>query len=186
LIRCLLRNSSEYPWGAAQSLLQYKDSTVFLDGVNAAMRRNAPGSLTVAYFAAKAGKEAVLPDGLALALRMVQRAQQAPLGELQPAAQLILNYGSDAQFEALTAALRRFKTEDENAYRALWGAAAYGVNRREVDLARVLIDDRRPGFITMRYCDVAAFAVQRFAGLDFGKDRDARVARAAAWLAAHR
>ncbi len=192
LIRCLLRNAAVYHWGAANALMQYKDSTVFLDGVTAAMRRSAPGSLTIASAAAKAGKEAVLPDALDLAVRLVQRVVLSPVHELQPAAQLILTYGDAARFHALVAALVRFKWEDENFYRDLWGASAYGQNPRELALAAVLLDDKRPGFVTLRYCDVAAYAVQRLSGQDFGTkrdmspaERDATVARAAVWLAAH-
>jgi hypothetical protein len=192
LIRCLLRNAGEYSWGAANALLQYKDSTVFLDGVNAAMRRNAAGTMTVAWFAAKAGKQAVLPDGLDFAVRLVERKSASPLREIHPAVQMILTYGDAAHFDALVRAVARFQKEDESFYRELWGAAGYGVNRRELALARVLIGDKRPGFVTLRYCDVAASVVQRLSGQDFGVTqqmpqaaRDAAVGRAAAWLAAH-
>ena len=192
LIRCLLRNAGAYSWGAANALLQYKDSTVFLDGVNAAMRRNAPGTMTIAWFAAKAGKQAVVPEALDLAVRLVERSATSSAREIQPAVQLLLALGDAAHFDALVSALVRFKHEDENFYRELWGAAGYGVNRRELALARILIDDKRPGFVTLRYCDVAASVVQRLSGQDFGMkqqrslaQRDAVVGRAAAWLAGH-
>ena len=192
LIRCLLRHAADFPWNAGMSLVQYRDSTVFIDGVNAAMRRNAAGSLTVAYVSVKAGQQAVLPAALELAGRIVEHAISSPAGELQPAVQLILNYGDAAQFDALVSTLARSKRENENFYRDLWSAAAYDANRRQLALAAVLIDDKRPGFHTLRYCDVAASTVQRFSGQDFGikqemspAARDAAVARAAVWLAAH-
>jgi hypothetical protein len=65
-------------------------------------------------------------------------------------------------------------------------------SRRELRVAAVLIDDRRPGFRTLRYCDVAAATVERLSGQAFGikremtlEDRDRAVARAAAWLDSH-
>jgi hypothetical protein len=191
LIRCLLRNSGAYAWGAAVTLVDFKDSTVLIDGLNAAMRRNKPGSMTVAHFILNAGQRAVLPEALELAQRLVNTMSgHGP--ELQAAAQLILKEGDGRQFEALAATLARLKQEDENRYRELWGAAAYGQNRRELRLAAILIDDRRFGFGTLRYCDVAAGEVQRISGVSFGiaqqmtpAARDSAVAGAAAWLKAH-
>jgi hypothetical protein len=172
--------------------VQYKDSTVLIDGLNQAMRRNATGSITIAYLIVKAGQRAVLPAALDLAERLVNRAGVPRTGELQPAAQLIVTYGEDRHFDALAGALGRFKRENENAYRDLWGAAAFGSNQRGLRLAAILLDDRRPGFVTLRYCDVAAGAVAALSGQNFGisqdmplADRDRAVARASAWIAAH-
>jgi hypothetical protein len=74
----------------------------------------------------------VLPDAIALATKIVQRQTTQRALELQPAAQLLLNYGDQAQFAVLTSALQRFQSEDESYYRELWGAAAYGQNPREL------------------------------------------------------
>jgi hypothetical protein len=191
LIRCLLRNAPAYAWGAAVTLADFKDSTVLIDGLNAAMHRDQPGSMTVAHFILNAGQRAVLPEALELAQRIVNRLT-APSPELQAAAQLILKEGNDRQFEALVSLLARWKQEDEKRYRALWSAAAYGQNPRELRLAAILIDDRRYGFGTLRYCDVAAGEVQMISGVKFGlsqemslEERDHVVARAAAWLKDH-
>lgn len=191
LIRCLLRNARAYAWGAAVTLVDFKDSTVLIDGLNAAMHRDQPGSMTVAHFIVNAGQRAVLPNALELAQRIVNRLT-APSPELQAAAQLILKEGNDRQFEALVSLLARWKQEDEKRYRALWSAAAYGQNPRELRLAAILIDDRRYGFGTLRYCDVAAGEVQMISGVKFGlsqetsiEERDHVVARAAAWLKDH-
>jgi hypothetical protein len=191
LIRRLLRHSGDYAWGAANALVQYKDSTVLIDGLNRAMRRNAAGSITIAYFIVKAGQQAVAPEALDLAVRLVNRAAVLGTGELPAAAQLIVTDGDDRHFDALAAALGRFKRENENAYRDLWGAAAFGSNRRGLRLAAILLDDRRPGFVTFRYCDVAAGAVAALSGQNFGisrdmplAGRDRAVARASAWIAA--
>jgi hypothetical protein len=191
LIRALLRNADTYAWGAAMTLVDFKDSTVLIDELNAAMKRNAGGSLTIAYFVIKAGQRAVLPEALEMAQRVLSRADAAH-EDLMPAAQLILNYGDDRQFAGLAATLARLKHENENRYRELWGTVGYGQNPRELRLAAILIDDRRPGFGTLRYCDVAAGVVQRLSGVKLGvsqemtpQERDAAVARAAVWLAAH-
>ncbi len=191
LIRRLLRNSGAYAWGAAVTLVDFKDSTVLIDGLNAAMRRDQPGSMTVAYIVTNAGQRAVLPEALELAQRIVNRfTVYSP--ELQAAAHLILKEGNDRQFEGLASLLARWKREDETRYRALWSAAAYAQNPRELRLAAILIDDRRYGFGTFRYCDAAAGVVQQISGARFGvsqemsiEQRDRAVAGAAAWLKAH-
>jgi hypothetical protein len=92
-------------------------------------------------------------------------------------------------YSGLVSLLARWKREDEKRYRALWSAAAYGHEPRELRLAAILIDDRRYGFGTLRYCDVAAGEVQMISGVKFGlsqqaslDERDRAVARAAAWL----
>jgi hypothetical protein len=192
LIRCLLRNAPAYAWGAAVTLVDFKDSTVLIDGLNAAMHRDQPGSMTVAHFIVNAGQRGVLPEALELARRIVDRITAAPFPELQAAAQLTLKEGSERQFEALVSLLARWKQEDEKRYRALWSATAYGQNPRELRLAAILIDDRRYGFGALRYCDAAAGDVQMISGLKFGlsqdtsvEDRDRVVARAAAWLRDH-
>lgn len=191
LIRCLLRNSAAYAWGAAVTLADFKDSTVLIDGLNAAMRREKQGSMMVAWFVVRAGQRAVLPEATKLALKLVNRTAPATT-ELQPAAQLVVDYGDDGQFKALVSALVRFKQENEDRYRALWGAAGYGQSSRHLRLAAVLIDDRRFGFGRLRYCDVAAGVIQRISGVNFGvaqemsaQERDVVAARAAAWLEAH-
>jgi hypothetical protein len=102
------------------------------------------------------------------------------------------DYGSDRQFDVIPATLRRLKNRNEDAYRKLFGSVNYMQSRRELRVAAVLIDDRRPGFGTLRYCDVAAGTVERLSGQAFGikrqmspEERDRAVARAAAWLASH-
>ena len=71
--------------------------------------------------------------------------------------------------------------------------AGLEAQERELRVAAILIDDRRPGFGSLRYCDVAAATVEKLSGEDFGikqemagSERDRAVALAAAWLSSHR
>lgn len=190
LIRCLLRNQGAYAWGAAVTLIDFKDSTVLIDGLNSDMRRNQPGSMMVAQYILNAGQNAVLPDALELAQRLVNR-MAAPASDLRAAAQVIIEKSDGRHFGELVALLSRWKHEDERRYRNLWSAAGYIQNPRELRLAAVLIDDKRPGFGVLRYCDAAAGVVQMISGVKFGiaqqmspEERDRAVSRAAAWLKA--
>ncbi len=194
LIRCLLRNTGAYAWGAARTLIGFRDSGTLIDELNVAMRRNRPGSITVAREVVNAGQRAVLPEGLELAQRLVNR-DDTPFTDLRFAAELLMAYGDDRQFETLAAALARFKRANEKRYGELWSAATDGTNRPErriLRLAAIVISDRRPGFGTLRYCDVAAGVVQRVSGANFGvsrqnslQERDRAIGLAAQWLKAH-
>ena len=82
---------------------------------------------------------------------------------------------------------------NEDAYRKLFSAVGVSPNRRELRAASILIDDLRPGFGSLRYCDVAAGTVQRLSGEQIGVrqdmtpvEKDRAVSRASAWLNAHR
>jgi hypothetical protein len=191
LIRCLLRNSPYYAWSAAQTLTDFKDSTVLIDELNDRLRRRTSGAITVASVIVKSGQRAVLPEALNLAERQVADPSQVLPSELRVAAQVLAVYGDNRQFETLVAALRRFRPEDETRYRDLWWGATSEQNERQLRLAAVLIDDQRPFGGTLRYCDFAAWRVQSLSGQRFGSgrleemslaDRDRFVARAAAWL----
>ncbi len=98
----------------------------------------------------------------------VASALLASRGIPQPAG-LLKDYGSDEDFNAIISTLRRLKA------------------------AAILIDDRRPGFGSLRYCDVAAGTVQRLSGEQIGVkqdmtpvEKDRAVVQASAWLSAHR
>jgi hypothetical protein len=192
LIRRLLRNSPAYARGAANTLVDFKDSTVLIDELNSRLRRGVSGSMTVAWFIVKSGQRAVLPEALNLAQKQVGNPASAPAGELQAAAQMLATYGDDRQFETLVAAMRRLKQQDGNYYLDLWRGAASEQNKRVLRLAAILIDDWRQAY-GYRYCDLAAF-VEWVSGDKFGfgrleqmapADRDRFVARAAAWLDSH-
>jgi hypothetical protein len=190
LIRRLVRDAYTSPWPIANALIQYKDSTVLIDELNRAMRRDVPGTITIAYKIVEAGQHGVLPGALDVAQRRIDRV--AAGSELPFAARLIIEFGDNQQFETLAATLARFRRENETAYRDLWGAS-YTANRRILRLAEVLIDDRRPISGEIRYCDMAAAVVASYSG-ERPKlprnpsltERDKVVARAASWLAVHR
>ncbi len=195
LIRRLLRNSPAYSWGAANILVDFKDSTVLIDELNARLRRGAGAATTVAWFIVKSGQRAVLPEALNLAQKQVSNPAPVPADELRIAAQMLATYGDDRQFESLAAAMQRLRQQDEPHYRELWFGAASPQNQRRLRLSAILIDDRRQFSGGLRYCDYAAWMVQTLSGAKFGTgrieemsaaDRDRFVGRAAAWLESHR
>ena len=192
LIRCLLRNMPAYDWGAANELLEFKDSPLAIGTMKNSLSRDPAGSIYVAWVLVRNGQRAFLPEALDAAVSLVRAPESVLMNRLQASSWLLRDYGSDWQFEVIPATLRRLKNKNEDAYRNLFGSVNYMQSRRELRVAAVLIDDRRPGFRTLRYCDVAAATVERLSGQAFGikremtlEDRDRAVARAAAWLDSH-
>ena len=190
LITKLVDDAPVHAWGSATTLMEFKDSPVLIDRLREALSRNRGGAVTIAWSLVRNGQRSLLPQALAAAQKLVMNPGQVNISELQAASGLVRDYGDDAQFGALVATLRRLKTADVEQYRKLFGSAAYSQNKREIELAAVLIDDMREGFPPMRYCDVAAGTLQRLSGQDFGigqnmtrPDWDRAVGRARNWLA---
>jgi len=192
LIRCLLRNMPVYDWGAANELLEFKDSALVVGSMKNSLSRDPAGSIYVAWVLVRNGQRGFLPEALDAAVNLVSAPERVLMNRLQASSWLLRDYGSDRQFDTIPATLRRLKNENEVAYRNLFGSVNYMQSRRELRVAAVLIDDRRPGFGTLRYCDVAAATVERLSGQAIGikqemtlQERDRAVGRAAAWLSSH-
>lgn len=190
LIIKLVDDASAHAWGSATTLVQFKDSPVLIARLRDALSRNHQGAVTIAWTMVRNEQRAVLPQALPAALSLVMNPGPVNMSELQAASGLIRDFGDDTQFGALVATLRRLKATDFEQYRKLFGSAAYSENKREIELAAVLIDDTREGFPPRRFCDVAAGILQRRSGRDFGvvqnmtrPDWDRAVSRAREWLA---
>ena len=154
------------------------------------LSRDPGGSIYVAWVLVRSGQRGFLPEALVAAVNLVSAPERVLMNRLQASSWLLRDYGSDRQFDVIPATLRRLRNQNEDAYRNLFGAINYMQSRRELRVVAVLIDDRRSGFGTLRYCDVAAGTVEKLSGQAFGfkqqtslEERDRAVARAAAWLA---
>ncbi len=190
LVLKLVDDAPAHAWGSATTLVQFKDSSVLIRHLRAALRRNQPGAVTIAWTLVQNDQRSVLPQALPAALTLVMNPGPVDISELQAASGLVRDFGDDAQFGTLVRTLRRLKSSDVEQYQKLFGSAVYSQNQREIELAAVLIDDLRDGFPPKRYCDVAAGVLQRLSGKDFGvapnmtrPDWDRAVSRARQWLA---
>jgi hypothetical protein len=108
--------------------------------------------------------------------------------DLQGAAALLRDYGSDQEVKQLAGLVRKYQRQDEKFYRVLWQFATYDGNPREARVLAVVLRDRRIVFGEVRYCDLAAGELAKAAGQQFGsggatlKERDDAVSQAQAWL----
>jgi hypothetical protein len=192
LIRCLLRNMPVYDWGASNELVEFRDSALVVSGMKDSLSRDPAGSIYAAWALVSHGQLGFLPEALDAAAKLVSAPESVLMNRLQASSGLLRDYGSESQFDVIPATLRRLKNENEDAYRNLYGSVSERKSPRELRVASILIDDRRPGFRTLRYCDVAAADVEKLSGQAFGikqemtlEERDRAVALAAAWLSRH-
>ena len=140
----------------------------------------------------RSGKTTFLGEALKAASELAQKPASVPMEDsasLLHAGRLIIDYGSDAQFDALAQSLRRFQTTDEDQYRSLWLAIDGSENKRALRLDAIVITDRRIISRDVRYCDTAAGDISRLSGERFYSEsgaslakRDEGIARAITWL----
>ena len=114
----------------------------------------------------------------------------ADFNEVQGAAALLRDHGSDQDLTRLAAIVRKYQTLDPNYYGVLWQYATGSDNPREKRVLAVVLADRRIASGSMRYCDYALAEFDRLTKEQFDIDaasipeRDAAISRALAWIKA--
>ena len=178
--------------GLDEPLKEFRDSPVFDADMIQALRRNAPQSMRLALNFIRSGKTSFLSEALAAASDLAQKPASAPTEDsaaILHAGKLIIDYGSDAQLDAMAASLRHFQATDEAQYRSLWQAINGSENERALRLDAIVITDCRIMGRDVRYCDTAVGDISRLSGQVFYSPsgatlatKDEGVARAIAWL----
>jgi hypothetical protein len=193
LIRTWIANAPFNAWGSANSLVEYADNVVTTETLRQALRNDLRGSSYIAMVLAGRGNKAILPDAVARAFRVVDDPQGpgADFNELQGAAALLRDHGSDEDLLRLAAIVRKYQTLDPKYYGALWQYATESDNPREIRVLAVVLADRRIASGSTRYCDYALGEFDRLTKEQFDiagasiPERDAAIARAVAWIQAH-
>jgi hypothetical protein len=175
-------------WGSANSLIQYASNPVTTETLREALQNDLSGSSYIAWTLVRNGDRAVLPQALARALAVVDRPAGDDFTDLQGAAALLRDYGSDHDLEQLAGLVRKYQIRDEKFYRVLWQYATEDGNPREARVLAVVLRDRRPVSSELRYCDFAVGVLEKAVSQNFSagaetiKERDDAVSRAVAWL----
>lgn len=187
LIRTWIEEAPLHAWGSANSLLEYGDNSITTETLRQALRDDLEGSSYIAWTLARNAHQATLRDALARALRVADR-PASDYNDLQGAAALLRDSGSDQELRQLAGLVRKYQTQDENFYNLLWQDATMDGNPREARVLSVVLRDRRIAFGEIRYCDLAVAELEKAAGQHFGsggatlKERDTAVSAALAWL----
>jgi hypothetical protein len=188
LIATTIADMPAHAWGSTNVLLEFADNPVTTEGIRKALRDDVAGSSWAAATLVRNGNRSLLPEALARALKVADRPNDDS-GDLQGAAELLRDYGSDQDLKQLAALVRKYQTQDEKFYNRLWQSATLSGNPREARVLAVVLQDRRIDFGDYRYCDYAVGVLGRAAKQDFVAgaktlaERDAAVARALAWIA---
>lgn len=193
LIRTWIANAPYYAWGSANSLIEYADNPVTTETLRQALRDDLSGSSYIALVLANHGNKTILPDATSRAFRVIDN----PTGfgkdfsEVQGAAALLRDYGSNQDLMRLPAIVRKYQTLDPQYYGLLWQDATLSDNLREISVLAVVLADRRISSGSMRYCDYALGEFNRLTKQPFDltaatvPERDAAISRALAWIRAH-
>lgn len=179
LIRTLIADAPVHAWGSANSLLEFGDHPVLVETLRQALKDDISGTSYIAWTLARNGHKAFLADALNRALRVCDR-PNADYTDLQGAAALLRDFGSDRQLDQLAALVRKYQTLDRNFYSVLWQYGTEADSPREVRVLSVVLNDRQPLDGGMRVCDFAVGVLERATGQRFPS-----VAAARAWLDAH-
>jgi hypothetical protein len=190
LIHTWIANAPVNAWGAANSLIEFGDSPVTTETLRKALNDDVAGSSYIAWTLARNGHQAVLPEALARALRVVDRSPAGDYDDVQGAAALLGDFGSDQQVRQLAGVVAKYQTQDSEYYSRLWQYATEARNPREARVLAVVLRDRNPIPRTdFRVCDFAVGVLERVVGQNFGGggktlvERDKAVSRAMAWVA---
>ncbi len=183
LIRAWIAMAPVNAWGAANSLVEYADNPITMETLRQALRDDLRGSSYIAMVLARNGNKTILPEALVQALRVVGDPEGHPTdyGDLEGAAALLRDHGSDRDLAQLAALVRKYQTLAPVYYSTLWQYATEAGNPREMWVLAVVLNDRRIVFGETRYCDMALSELERATGQHFGAG-DQAVSKAQAWL----
>ena len=189
LIRTWIEEAPQHAWGSANSLLEFGDNPITTETLRQALRADIAGSSYIAWTLARNGHQATLSEALAQALKVTDR-PASDYNDLQGAAALLRDYGSDQELKQLADLVRKYQTADQKFYNLLWQFATEDKSSRGARVLAVVLRDRRIDSGEMRYCDFAVGVLEKAVGQRFGsggmtlKERDEAVSRALAWLKA--
>ena len=187
LIRKLIADAPVHAWGSAGTLLEFADNPVTTKTLRQALKDDLAGSSYIAWTLARNGHQEVLQEALGRALKVANR-PGADKTDLQGAAMLLRDYGSDQQLQELASMIRKYQITNRQFYFSLWQYSTQAGNPREARVLAVVLQNRRVAFSETRVCDIALSELEKATGQHFGAgaktaaERDAALSRALDWL----
>jgi hypothetical protein len=162
LIRTWIADAPFNAWGSANSLIEYAADPLTTETLRQSLRDGLSGASYLAYVLVNHGNKAILPDAVERAFRVVDDLASMGTSDMQGAAAMLRDHGSDQELTRLAAVVRKYQTLDPKYYNLLWQYATEADNPREARVLAVVLSDRRtvPGD-DLRYCDYALGEVRR-------------------------
>ena len=193
IVRNMLQHSAIHVWGTAATLVpEFKDDPLLLKLLPAYLEQPQKGAVATACSLVANGQIALLDVTLEAALKVL-RDRGVDFSEVYPTCKLLIQHGSDEQFEEYLTILKEAKVHDAKRYHQLWQVAWGERSPRVMRILAVLLNDQRRAspWYDVRNCDFAGALLQRFSGEKFGfkqwekmplPERNVAVARARAWM----
>jgi hypothetical protein len=193
LIRTWIADAPFNAWGSANSLIEYADDALTTASLRQALTNDLRGTSYIAMVLVNHGNKTILADAVARAFRVIDDPSGlgSDFNEVQGAAALLRDHGSDQDLTRLAAAVRKYQPLDPKYYGVLWQDATGSDNPRETVILAVVLTDRRIEWGDIRYCDSALGEFNRLTkqSLDIAAasipERDAAISRALAWSKVH-
>lgn len=187
LLAAALLANMELAYRAAP-LLEAADLDLVIPGVREALHQKRLGALYLAEELIRANRLELLSAAMTRAIEIADD-PAGKIQELQLAGRFVSERGSAAELKTYASLVRKYRDTDPDFYNHLWQLVSLESNPNAEYVLAVVLEDRRIAFRDVRYADLAAGALQRQTGEDFGVvndaplfARDRAIARALAWL----
>ena len=154
LIHQTLDISDLAAWGAGVTLQEFAQEASLVRELDLMLKSRRPGALYIAYDMLKAGQNKIRAAAMAAALAYVNDPSKNH-SEIQAACQVIRDFGTEAQFNQLVRAIRKYQYEEPKHYDELWRNTIWSDNDRERTVLEILLADQRMYDASQRYSDIA-------------------------------
>ena len=142
-------------WGAGVALQEFAQEPSLVRKLDLMLKSRRPGALYVAYDVLKAGQSReIRTAAVAAALDYVNDPSKSG-SEIHAACSVIRDFGTDAQFDQLVSAIRKYQFSKPKRYDELWRYTISSDNKRELVVLEILLSDQRMYDKSLRYSDIA-------------------------------
>jgi hypothetical protein len=141
-------------WGAGVTLQEFAQEPSLVRELDLMLKSRRPGALYVARDVLKAGQSKIRTAAGEAALDYVNDPSKSD-SEIQAACSVIRDFGTDAQFDQLVSAIRKYQFSKPKRYDELWRNTIWSDNERVLVVLEILRSDERMYDKSLRYSDIA-------------------------------
>ena len=164
-----MKQCTIHTWGTAVTIsVNYSGHPTAIQFLKKALEAPTPEAVYIARYIIKEKGHPLCDAAVNAAASVLTQPDTSDSSGFRAACELIRDYGDEKAFALLLEDIRESQKTDRERYMKLWQACAYTKNRRLIPICRIVIDDRTACSDNLRFCDFAAFTLQRVTGENFG------------------
>jgi hypothetical protein len=141
-------------WGAGVTLQEFAQEPSLVRELDLMLNSRRSGALYVARDVLQAGQSQIRTAAVAAALDYVNDPSKSD-SDIQAACSVIRDFGTDAQFDQLVSAIRKYQFSKPKRYDELWRNTIWSDNKRVLVVLEILLSDQRMYDKSLRYSDIA-------------------------------